>query len=203
MKLNIFSDVYWSFILLFIDNPALGFSYYIWLCCVLGEGTLGLRSRCASLWPLPRKRGTFQHLHKCTIWVSSALFLFFTYLKKEKRKKPWCWYFYYRLVRALYTPIIINPFVKILAKVSPTSCHLISRFKKCSGLYIFWYQMVIALVSMWVLAWLSNHDLQIWDQTLGIWLIKIFPFTLALVLRLFKRPLGGKKRPLIRWLIHT
>lgn len=62
-------------------------SYYMWLCCyVLDEGTLGLRSSYASLWPLPREKGTFQHLHKCTMWVSSALFLFFTHLKKEKKK---------------------------------------------------------------------------------------------------------------------
>lgn len=115
-------------------------SYYIWLyCCVLDEGTLGLRSSYASLWPLPREKGTFQHLHECTIWVSSALFLFFTHLKK---KKLWGWYFCYWFVRALYTPIIINPFVKILAIISPTSCHLISWFKKCSELYIFWCQII-------------------------------------------------------------
>lgn len=109
MSLNIFSDVYKLLIFVFeyicywvsCSHPG----YYMQLIVVLhpGWGDPGLRSSYASLWPLPRQKGTFQHLYKCAIWVSSDMLLFFTHFLNIE-----CWCFYYWFVRALYTFIALT-----------------------------------------------------------------------------------------------
>lgn len=76
MRVNIFSEVYWSFLFPFHGRSCSCHSYDIRLCCcVLDEGTLGLRNIYASLWLLPREKGAFQHLHHRGC---SGLLLFFT-----------------------------------------------------------------------------------------------------------------------------
>lgn len=128
MRVNIFSEVYWSFLFPFHWRSCSCHSCDIRLCCcVLDEGTLGLRSSYASLWLLPREKGTFQHLHHVGC---SCLLLFLLQFKKLG-----CWYFYYWFVRAFKLLTRLSKFWLSFPQL--LVYHLISRLKNIQSFKFF------------------------------------------------------------------